>query len=609
MGLPQWNAELGVNGVWMSIEECKKHNIELVAASRMNGSHMEYQMGCVNRGEDFHLDGFRWVYSGCDDLFGKCGKDLAVYLEGWTMASFCGTKRFGECDFTSSDDYAKFCVSCTDEYKPNTPNRFRSDNLSAIRDASMGKIILAGFITSADQYGRFTIEFADNGIKEWTAVSSGDGILVEKDEIVSSEVFAVFEGIDLYHMQCEFAELWAKRMKARIPETPPLGWCSWYYYFSDVTENDVLTNVKYISENRDKLPIKYIQLDDGYQPALGDWLDYNPKFPNGLAKLAENIKKEGFTPALWVGPFMGFEKSKLIQEHPEYFIHDKNGNIAFPMDWRGGKSAALDGTNPATCEFLKNLFKSIRSMGFDYVKLDFMVIGAGIPGETVYFDPKATRAQALRRGLEAIREGFGEDGFILGCTAPLATVVGLVDGERIGTDIAKKWQAKEVTFDEGLSIPNVCRNIINRSYMNHRLWISDPDTLLVRKQGAEFTDEESYLWFEAIRLAGGMLLSGDRLDTLEPERMAWTRELFNNPDAYEVRSLDVWERTVPGVWLAINKKSGELRLSIFNFEDTEQTFELEQYALPKFCSDIDGSDLTDKITLPAHCCRVFSEVI
>ena len=24
MGLPQWNAELGVNGVWLSIEECKK---------------------------------------------------------------------------------------------------------------------------------------------------------------------------------------------------------------------------------------------------------------------------------------------------------------------------------------------------------------------------------------------------------------------------------------------------------------------------------------------------------------------------------------------------------------------------------------------------------
>ena len=608
MGFPQWNAELGVNGVWMSIEECKKHDIELVAASRVNGSHMEYQMGCVNRGESFRLDGFRWVYAGTDNNFGEKPQDLAVYLEGWTMASFCGTKRYGDCDFSSDPDYAKFCISNTEDHHPCTPNKFRADYMTAIRDSSNGRIIMAGFITSADQYGRFNVEFDESGIKEWNAVSSCDGILVEKDEVVSSEVFAVFEGSDLYHMQCEFAEIWGRRMKARTSAELPLGWCSWYYYFSDVTENDILTNTRFLAKNREKLPVKYIQLDDGYQPALGDWLDYNQNFPNGLAELAKNIKKEGFTPALWVGPFMGFEKSKLLAEHPEYFIHDKNGNVMFPMGWRGGMTAALDGTNPATCEFLKKLFKSIRELGFDYVKLDFMMLSAGIPGESVFFDPKATRAQALRRGLEAIREGFGDDGFILGCTTPLGPVIGLVDGERIGTDICKKWQNKPLTFDEGISIPNVCRNIINRSYMHRRLWLSDPDTLLIRKEGTEFTEEESKLWFEALRLAGGMLLSGDRLDTLEPERLAWTMELFANPDAYEVRALDVWERTVPGVWLAINRKSGELRLCIFNFEDQEQTYDLKSYQLPRFCSDIDGSDLNDSITIPAHCCRVYNEV-
>ncbi|MBO5766318.1 MAG: alpha-galactosidase [Lentisphaeria bacterium] len=609
MGLPQWNAELGVNGVWLSIEECKKINIELVAASRKNGDHMEYQMGCINRGEEsFRLDGFRWVYSGCDDSFGKCGKDLAVYLEGWTMASFCGTKRFGDCDFNSDPGYTKFCVSNPDEYHPGEPNKFRSDIVTAVRDASMNKIILAGFVTSADQYGRFTVEFSENGIKEWNAISSCDGIVVDKDEVVSSEVLAVFEGFDLYHMQCNFADIWGKRMKARTEAELPLGWCSWYYYFSQVTEEDVMTNTKFLAANRDKFPVKYIQLDDGYEPALGDWLDYDPKFPNGLAKLAENIRKEGFTPALWVGPFMGFENSRLIQEHPEYFIHDKDGNIIKAMGWRGGMTSALDGTNPATCEFLKDLFRKIRAMGFDYVKLDFMMLSAGIPGESVYFDPKATRAQALRRGLAAIREGFGEDGFILGCTTPLGPVVGLVDGERIGTDIAKGWESRPGSYDEGLTMPNVCRNIINRSYMHRRLWLSDPDTLLIRKEGTTFTEEEAKLWFEALRLAGGLLLSGDRLDTLEPERLAWTIELFSNPDAYEVRALDVWERSVPGVWLAINRKSGELRLTLFNFENEEVTFELEQYELPRFCSDTDGSDLPGRITLPPHCCRVFNEV-
>ena len=44
-------------------------------------------------------------------------------------------------------------------------------------------------------------------------------------------------------------------------------------------------------------------------------------------------------------------------------------------------------------------------MGWVYTKLDFLVFECGVPG-AVYYDKKATRRQALRRGLEAIRKGF-----------------------------------------------------------------------------------------------------------------------------------------------------------------------------------------------------------
>ena len=106
-----------------------------------------------------------------------------------------------------------------------------------------------------------------------------------------------------------------------------------------------------------------------------------------------------------------------------------------------------------------------------------------------------------------------------------------------------------------------------------------------------------------------MLLSGDRLDTLEPERLAWTIEMFSDPDAFETRPLDSWERTVPGVWLGIRRKTGELRLVLFNFGEEDCTFDLKQYDLPPFCSDLDGSMLGDSLTVPAHCCRVYTEVI
>jgi alpha-galactosidase len=147
---------------------------------------------------------------------------------------------------------------------------------------------------------------------------------------------------------------------------------------------------------------------------------------------------------------------------------------------------ALDGTYKAVQDHLRELFKTIRGYGIDYVKLDFCMIAASIPSAR-YSDPTATRAQALRRALAAIREGFGDDGFILGCTMPFGPAVGIVDAMRSSTDITPYWQSASHQHAEAPNVPNVCRNIINHNYMNGRLWINDPDTLIVRDDETELT--------------------------------------------------------------------------------------------------------------------------
>ena len=42
----------------------------------------------------------------------------------------------------------------------------------------------------------------------------------------------------------------------------------------------------------------------------------------------------------------------------------------------------------------------------------------------------------MRAGYDAIRRGAGDDAFLLGCGAPLGPRVGVVDGMRIGADVA-----------------------------------------------------------------------------------------------------------------------------------------------------------------------------
>ena len=73
---------------------------------------------------------------------------------------------------------------------------------------------------------------------------------------------------------------------------------------------------------------------------------------------------------------------------------------------------------------------AVQQWGYRVLKLDFLY-AAALPG--VRHDAGATRAQALRRGLQAIRDGAG-DAFLLGCGCPFGPAVGLVDGMRIGLD-------------------------------------------------------------------------------------------------------------------------------------------------------------------------------
>ena len=77
--------------------------------------------------------------------------------------------------------------------------------------------------------------------------------------------------------------------------------------------------------------------------------------------------------------------------------------------------------------------------GYDYLKLDFLFAAAA---EGTRHDPGLTRAQTLRRGLEAIRRGAGKKTFILGCGCPLGPAIGIVDGMRIGPDVAPHWERR-----------------------------------------------------------------------------------------------------------------------------------------------------------------------
>ena len=67
------------------------------------------------------------------------------------------------------------------------------------------------------------------------------------------------------------------------------------------------------------LPVDVVQIDDGYQRGIGDWLDADPRFGDLRAVVAA-IRGEGRRAGIWLAPFLVGARSALAAAHPEWLL-------------------------------------------------------------------------------------------------------------------------------------------------------------------------------------------------------------------------------------------------------------------------------------------------
>lgn len=295
---------------------------------------------------------------------------------------------------------------------------------------------------------------------------------------------------------------------------PPTGWCSWYCFGPRVTAAQVLANLDTIAT---RIPgLKYVQIDDGYQPAMGDWLETGKAFGGDVQGVLKAIRQRGFEPAIWVAPFIAESGSNLFKRHPDWFMKDETGaplpssKVTFP-GWRRGPWYALDGTHPGVQKHLEQLFRTMRNdWGVSYFKLDANFWGAMHGGRL--HDPKATRIEAYRRGMQAVLRGAGNS-FILGCNHPIWPSLGLIHGSRSSGDIKRTWE----------TIRKVARQNLMRNWQNGKLWWNDSDAVVL---AGSLPLNEFLFHATAVYASGGLILSGDDLSTMPADRMEILRKLL-----------------------------------------------------------------------------------
>jgi alpha-galactosidase len=421
---------------------------------------------------------------------------------------------------------------------------------SVLNNIKTKESLLFGFTTLADQLSTITAngrEKEKSRLALVAATSHADDIPVtEKDMLVSEEMMVLYSdnAIDSLKRYMDFVAL---RMDAILWENVPTGWCSWYFYYTMPDEGEIRDNVNVIKKRFDDA-IEWIQIDDGFQKKVGDW-EENARFASGLGALVKDIKEKGYRAGVWVAPFVASQHSELFKDKPDWFVKDQD-NVPIPVDenplWLG-KYYALDLSNPKVIAYVKKVFKKLKEDGFDYFKIDFLYFAAI---EGLRKNQKMTRAQVVRQGLQAIRDTVGDD-LILGCGAPLGPCVGVTNMMRIGTDIATDWR-----YDWGAGVYECSVNTMTRAIMHDRLWINDPDCVLVRQDDNNLTLEEVKLWLSVTALSGGAILLSDRMMEVSEERMHLLDKVLP-PYRESAVALDSLEKKNPSVFVQLIKREGE----------------------------------------------------
>lgn len=356
----------------------------------------------------------------------------------------------------------------------------------------------------------------------------------ECEELLISEAYPILDVVFLHGGYEEVFDRWFSMQGIPRPKGGPMsGYTSWYNHYQNITEQIILENL----DSMDCLPVKadIFQIDDGFETAVGDWLDVDHrKFPNGMKAAADAIHGRNMLAGLWLAPFVCETKSRIYREHPDWLRRDRNGNpVKCGCNWSG--YYALDLYNPEVHAYLERVFDMVLNVwGYDLVKLDFLFAADRVP------TAERTRGQQMCEAMELLRKLVG-DKQILGCGVPLMPAFGRVDFCRVGCDVSLDWDDKpymRLLHRERVSTKNTICNTIYRRGLNGRAFWNDPDVFLLREENTQLSPRQKLQLATVNGLFGALRFTSDNYSRYDDGKKALYRRILALENARVCRITD-----------------------------------------------------------------------
>ena len=163
-------------------------------------------------------------------------------------------------------------------------------------------------------------------------------------------------------------------MQPSEPEAFEPVWCAWGYHRL-FTIDEVIGTLDKVAE----LGFTWVDIDDGYQIAEGDW-QTNSRFPGGdrdMRRMTDEVHKRGMKAKLWWAPLAADPDTKLVKEHPEMLLRTEEWAREYITWW---DSWYLSPVNPITDTYTRDLLKMfLQTWGFDGLKIDGQHLNCCMP--------------------------------------------------------------------------------------------------------------------------------------------------------------------------------------------------------------------------------------
>ncbi|MBO4359894.1 MAG: alpha-galactosidase [Eubacteriaceae bacterium] len=433
----------------------------------------------------------------------------ALFANGFQSWTYCPERRVGV-----SDNALKYCPQFLED--KHGFSRYSDVFVTGRPKKGTYRGYSYAYVRREDIFFLFASTAEDTGFTQITLDPASGKIIFEKGcrgrHLKEDEEYTA---LDLYFAvggEDDVFDGWFAAMGiVPMPAKEKMGYTSWYNCYQDISDRSVLRDLEGMKA-LERLP-DIFQIDDGYEEHVGDWLRVDQrKFPDGLEPVIDRIRDEGYTPGLWISPFVCEKYSLLFREHPDWLLLDAGEPVFAGGNWSG--TYALDFYNGELRDYIVSCIDHYKAMGISLFKLDFLYGACMMPREN------RTRGEIMAEAMDFLRQACGE-AEILACGVPLASAFGRVEYCRIGPDMTLSYDGElkmKPFHNERPSTKRTQRNTVYRRQLERRAFLNDPDVFLLREDNTTLSWQQKLTLAKINALFGSVLFASDDFSTYSDEQ-------------------------------------------------------------------------------------------